>query len=115
MDATNCLAKVQGRETEYFELLSLCLNAVLECKALCGVVYNEEGAPSEECQDDLTRYKRKVRKAKAIIVTRLGVKPLFVVQSISHPDEMVKKLNQSYAASTTANKIAVMTIQIQSM
>ena len=101
--------KFRGSEHEDFELWSLRLSSVLESKDLAGVVYDASEVPEDATAEEKAVYQRKLRKARAIIITSLGDKPLRVVQSVEHPKEMVQKLIERYAASTTANKIAVMT------
>ena len=98
------VSKFNGRDNEDFELWSLRLSAVLESKDLSTVV-----TPGEHPREDFAKYEQKKRKAKAIIVTSLDDKPLRVVQSAKTPAEMMQKLTDRYAASTTANRIAVMT------
>lgn len=92
---------------------SLRLSAVLYSRDLSDVVFNidgdiERGTKSGSAGEKL-RLNQKIRKAKAIVVMSLGYMPLRVVQSVSHPADMIKKLNDRNAASTTANKMAVMT------
>ena len=101
------VSKFNGREGEDFELWSLRLSAVLESKDLSVAV--EESPPIGDSSQDKAKYEQKKRKAKAIIVTSLGDKPLRVVQSAKTPSEMIKKLTDRYAASTTANRIAILT------
>ena len=105
------LTKFNGREGEDFELWSLRLSAVLESKDLSAVMDGD--AVTGTSTADIARHEQKKKKAKAIIVTSLGDKPLRVVQSAKSPAGMLKKLNDRYAASTTANRIAVLTTLIK--
>ena len=103
------MAKFNGSPGEDFELWSLRLRAVLESKDLGTVVYEDKGAPPAHQGAALAAYEINLRRARAIIVTSLGDKPLRAIQSCEKPSEMFTKLNKRYAASTTASKIAVMT------
>ena len=77
------LAKFKGGEGEDFELWSLRLSAILESKDLADVVYECQEAPVETNTDARAIFDRKVRKARAIIITSLGDKPLRVVQAVA--------------------------------
>lgn len=103
------VARFMGDEGEDFELWSLRINAILEGKELAGVVAGEEKVTDSEEPEALAAHTKKVRKARAIIINSLGDKPLRAVQSATDPRDMMTKLVERYAASTTANKIAVLT------
>lgn len=101
------ITKFKGNDGEDFELWSLRLNAVLEGKDLAEVLTEEAREEAQEFHDEIR--KKKIRKARAIIINALGDKPLRVVQTATGPKDMMEKLSERYAASTTANKIAVLT------
>ncbi len=109
------IAKFYGKPEEDFQLWAIRVMAVLEGKELAGVVRGSEPGPEVNASSegdpsaDVSAYVAKCRKARAIVVTALGDKPLRAIQSAASPAEMWKKLHERYAASTTANKIAVLT------
>ena len=86
------MARFTGNSDDHLELWSLCLRAVLESKDLGTVVYKNKGPPIVHQGAALAAYEISVRKARAIILTSLGDKPLRVVQSCDKPSEMFNKL-----------------------
>ncbi len=109
------IAKFNGKPEEDFQLWAVREMAVVEGKELAGVVRGSESGPedNESSEGDpsagVSAYVAKCRKARAIVMTALGDKPLRAIQSAASPAKMWKKLHERYAASTTANKIAVLT------
>ncbi len=111
------LPKFQGKPSEDFQLWSIQVMACLGGKYLADVVTGREEAPVADEGDEgdgefaevIAAFKAKCRKARAIIVTALGDKPLRAIQSPSMPSEMWLKLRERYASNTTSNKIAVLT------
>jgi len=100
--------KFNGRDTEDFALWQMRLMAVLEGRNLSGVVLDTDDIPQDNTSAEYLTYLDRERKAKAIIITALGNKPLRVIQSVESPSEMWVKLGDRFAAATTANKIAVL-------
>ncbi len=108
------LPKFQGKPNEDFQLWSIRVIAWLGRKELADVVTGREVAPVADegdvaAEEELAAFKIKRRKARAIIATALGDKPLRAIQSASMPSEMWVKLRDRYASNTTSNKIAVLT------
>lgn len=69
---------------EDFELWSLRLSAALKGKDLADVVYDPVQDPGAGQEEDHANYQRRGCKAKEIISTSLGDKPLRLVQSASY-------------------------------
>ena len=107
------VSKFNGKDGEDFELWALRMCAVLERKDLIGVVNGEDPVPDSTDSVSCEKYMRNLRKARTIIITALGDKPLRAVRSATDPSSMWKKLHERYAASTTASKIAVLTSLIR--
>lgn len=101
--------KFNGRDNEDFGIWAVRVMAVLEGEGLADVVIGEETPPEDVTSAVYSAYLKKARKARAILVMGLGNKPLRVVQNSADPYTMWSKLHERYAATTTANKISVLT------
>ena len=65
--------------------------------------------PEDDKSEKYSTFMEKMRKARAVLITALGNKPLRVVQTASDPLEMWRKLHDRYAGSSSASKIGVLT------
>lgn len=72
--------KLDGKESEDFALWQLRVLAVLEGLDLANVTLGLEVAPEDQQAPEFALRVNTLRKARAIIITALGNKPLRVIQ-----------------------------------
>ena len=114
-DAKLRVRQFDGKSDEDFQLWSLRVMSYLESKELARYVTGSfeleepKGNASAAVMKRFKEYETSLKKARAVIVSALGDRPLRAIQSCRSLAEMWDKLKERYASTSNSTKISVLT------